>query len=267
VTWGARDVSVLYAGRPALVEVTVDLRPGQIAIVVGGDGAGKTTLCRSVVGLEAVAGGRVSRPARTCFQPETSGVWPELTVMENLEFVARGYALDRSPARSRIAELLEVTDLADARDRPGRQLSGGMRQKLGVAMAVLSEPELLVLDEPTTGLDPVSRLELWSFIDLSARQGRAVLVTSTYLDEATRADVVTVLDEGRVLTSGSVAEIISEMPGRIFVSDRKIGMQSWRRGASWRAWSETGDPIPGAREVEPDLTDVVTVAALAGEQR
>jgi hypothetical protein len=79
--------------------------------------------------------------------------------------------------------------------------------------------------------------------------------------------VVTVLDEGHVLASGSVAEIVSGMPGRIFVSHRKIGSQSWRRGASWRAWSATGDPIPGAEEVEPDLTDVATVAALAGEQR
>jgi ABC-2 type transport system ATP-binding protein len=141
-----------------------------------------------------------------------------------------------------------------------------MRQKLGVAMAVLSEPELLVLDEPTTGLDPVSRLELWSFIDRSAREGRAVLVSSTYVDEATRGDTVLGLEEGRVLASGEVAKVVAGMTGRLFVTTHKHSANSWRRGETWRAWSPDGSPIPGGREIEPDLSDVVTVAALAEER-
>jgi ABC-2 type transport system ATP-binding protein len=265
VTWGVNDVSVRLGRRLALDDVTLDLNPGHIAVVVGGDGAGKTTLCRTIAGLEEVASGEVSRPPRTSFQPESSGVWSDLTTLENLEFVARGYDLDASHARARIDELLEVTDLAEARDRLGRQLSGGMRQKLGVAMAVLSEPELLVLDEPTTGLDPVSRLELWSFINRSAREGRAVLVSSTYVDEATRGDTILALEEGRVLASGEVAEVLAGMPGRLFTTGRRHGANSWHRGDSWRVWSPDGAPPPGAREVEPDLSDVVTVAALAGE--
>lgn len=265
MTWGVNGVSVRFGKRVVLDGVTLELKPGHIAVVVGGDGSGKTTLCRTIVGLEEVVAGEVARPSRTCFQPESSGVWSDLTTLENLEFVARGYNLDASHARARISELLEVTDLAEARERLGRQLSGGMRQKLGVAMAVLSEPELLVLDEPTTGLDPVSRLELWSFINRSAREGRAVLVSSTYVDEATRGDTVLALEEGRVLASGEVAEVVAGMPGRLFAAGHKEGAFSWRRGESWRVWSADGVPPAGAREVEPDLSDVVTVAALAGE--
>lgn len=267
MSWGLRDVSVILAGRPVLDAVNLNLEPGAIAVVVGGDGAGKTTLCRTLVGLEEVASGEVARPPLTCFQPESSGVWRELTTEENLQFVAGAYGLQPTHARSRIEELLEVTDLVDARNRLGRQLSGGMRQKLGVAMAVLSEPELLVLDEPTTGLDPVSRLELWSFINRSAREGRAVVVSSTYVDEASRGDTVLALEEGKVLASGAVGEVLSGMPGRLFVSDHKMGSLSWRRAESWRVWAPDGKAVPGTQEISPDLSDVVTVAALAGEQR
>lgn len=267
MSWGVENVSVSYGSTEALDDVTLDLDPGRIAVVVGGDGAGKTTLCRTIVGLEGVGAGEVRRPGRTCFQPETSGVWGDLTVLENLQFVAGGYRLPADHSRSRIEELLEVTELNDARDRLGRQLSGGMRQKLGVAMAVLSEPDLLILDEPTTGLDPVSRVELWSFINRSAREGRAVLVSTTYVDEATRGDSVLALDDGKVLARGSVADTIAAMSGRLFEAGERIGGHSWHRGQSWRVWSPDGSDVPGAREITPDLADVVTVAALAGEHR
>lgn len=267
MTWGVEAVSVAYGSTQALDDVTLDLESGRIAVVVGGDGAGKTTLCRTIVGLEGVAAGEVRRPERTCFQPESSGVWDDLSVLENLQFVAGGYRLPVDHSRSRIEELLEVTELNDARDRLGRELSGGMRQKLGVAMAVLSEPELLILDEPTTGLDPVSRVELWSFISRSAREGRAVLVSTTYVDEAARGDSVLALDDGKVLARGSVAETVAAMSGRLFETVEKRGDYSWHRGESWRVWSPDGSNIPGGREVTPDLADVVTVAALAGGQR
>lgn len=267
MTWGVEGVSVLYGAHHALHDVTLDLEPGRIAVVVGGDGAGKTTLCRTVVGLEDVSAGEVRRPKRTSFQPETSGVWGDLTVLENLRFVAGGYGLSTNHSRSRIEELLEVTELSDARNRLGRQLSGGMRQKLGVSMAVLSEPELLILDEPTTGLDPVSRVELWSFINRSAREGRAVLVSTTYVDEAARGDSVLALDDGEVLAAGSMADALAAMPGRLFETDEKMGDRSWHRGDSWRVWSPDGSEISRGREITPDLADVVTVAALAGHDR
>lgn len=267
MTWGVEGVTVSYEGHPALNEVSVRLEPGSIGVVVGGDGAGKTTLCRTIVGLERAESGAVNRPARTCFQPESSGVWADLTVLENLEFVAGGYQLEEDHARKRIEALLEATDLTGARNRLGRQLSGGMRQKLGVAMAVLSEPDLLVLDEPTTGLDPVSRLELWSFISLSAREGRAVLVSTNYIDEAQRGDSLVALDDGRVLASGSVADAVASMPGKVFTSEKRVATESWHRGHAWRTWSPDGSPVDGATEAAPDLADVITVAALAEEER
>jgi len=265
MNWGVDRVTVAFGDTIALDEVSVELDRGEIAVVVGGDGAGKTTLCRTIVGLEQVTSGETSRPSRTCFQPETSGVWADLTVVENLEFVAGGYGLDTAHTRSRIDELLEVTGLRSASDRLGRQLSGGMRQKLGVAMAVLSEPDLLVLDEPTTGLDPVSRLELWSFINRSALEGRGVLISTTYVDEAERADTVVALDEGRVLATGSVESIVQSMPGRLFTADEKKGLTSWHRGHAWRVWSPDGAEVPNATETQPDLADVVTVAAIDRE--
>lgn len=265
MSWGLRGVTVTFGANRALDGVTIELERGMIAIVVGGDGAGKTTLCRTIVGLESPESGEVSRSPRTCFQPETSGVWADLTVLENLQFVAGAYGLETSRAKGRIDELLDVTDLADASDRLGRDLSGGMRQKLGVAMAVLSEPELLVLDEPTTGLDPVSRLELWSFINRAAREGRGVVVSTTYVDEASRADSLLALDEGKVLASGAVSDAVSSMPGRLFETKEKRGPRSWHRADSWRVWSPDGSDVRGGHEVRPDLADVVTVAALAGE--
>lgn len=267
MTWGVDGVTVAYGEVAALREVTVNLAPGEIGVVVGGDGAGKTTLCRTLVGLEEAVSGGVTRPGRTAYQPATSGVWADLTVMENLAFVAGGYGLDTDRAKRRIDELLEATDLTEATERLGRELSGGMRQKLGVAMAVISEPELLVLDEPTTGLDPISRLELWSFIVRSAREGRAVLMTTTYVDEAERGDTVLGLDEGSVLASGSVDDVISAMPGKVFDVPDWRGSLSWHRGESWRVWSPEGNHVDGGTQIQPDLSDVVTVAALARSVR
>lgn len=263
MTWGVEGVSV---GDGSLSDVSVSIDPGTITAVVGGDGAGKTTLSRVMVGLTKVESGEVSRPDRIGFQPETSGVWRDLTVAENLALVAGAYRIGSAERDRRIEELLDVTGLGEARDRLGGDLSGGMRQKLGVAMALLPSPDLLVLDEPTTGLDPVSRLELWAFIGTAASEGRAVFLTTGYMDEAARAETVLALDEGRVLASGDVDEVVGSMPGRIYPTDHRDGRFSWRRGNAWRTWSPDGSIPDGARPVEPDLADVVTVAALQREE-
>jgi len=265
MSWGLSSVRVVFGDTVALDGVSLDVGPGETAVVVGGDGAGKTTLSRTLAGLEEVAEGNVRRPDRTGYQPESSGVWNDLTVMENLEFVAGAYQVEAARASGRIDQLLEVTDLGPASDRLGRHLSGGMRQKLGVAMALLSDPELLVLDEPSTGLDPLSRVELWSFIGLAAREGRAVVVTTAYVDEAARAEKVLVLDDGYVLASGSVDHVLSALPGVVYESDHPVGARSWRRGPTWRVWSPDASLPSGVTATVTDLADVVTVAALARE--
>lgn len=265
MSFGVENVSVSFGATKALRGVTVDVEPGTVTAVVGGDGAGKTTLARTLVGLEPVDEGRVHRPDRVGFQPESSGVWGDLSVYENLALVAGAYGFTPQETESRIDELLDVTALASTRDRLGRELSGGMRQKLGVAMALLATPDLLVLDEPTTGLDPVSRLELWAFIARAASEGRAVLTTTAYVEEAERAAQVFVLDEGQVLASGSVADVLAAVPGSLFTVDHRGEPLSWRRGRSWRVWSPTGHAPANSQPVEADLQDAVTVAALARE--
>ena len=143
-----------------------------------------------------------------------------------------------------------------------------MRQKLGVIAALLHRPDLLILDEPSTGVDPVSRSGLWSLIASAAADGAAVVLATTYIDDAQRASTVLVLDGGRQLAAGPPPDIVADMPGTVVVADvRPDGQASsraWRRGASWRVWCPPGAPYPGD-PVAPDLQDAVTVAALARE--
>jgi ABC-2 type transport system ATP-binding protein len=263
--WGLTRATVSYDERPALEDVTLNLRRGSVVAVAGGDGAGKTTLLRSLLGLVAVSSGDVRRPGENDigYLPASSGVYPDLTVDENLVFASGAYGVRGEAYRQASEELLERTALESARDRLGGKLSGGMRQKLGLAMAMVHRPSLLVLDEPSTGIDPVSRRELWHLISTAARSGTAVVMTTTYLDEAGRCDFVCVLDEGRVLLQGSPTELVVEMGGSVREGTRRPASDfAWRRGATWRSWSEDPSVNGDLRVVDPDLQDAVVVAAL-----
>jgi ABC-2 type transport system ATP-binding protein len=264
--WGLDDVAVNLGHHVALDGIDLAVADGDVTSVVGGDGAGKTTLARLMVGLLRPSRGRVRRPERRMvgYQSESSGVWGDLTVGENLDFVATAHHIGASERSRRIDELLDVTRLGPARQRLAARLSGGMRQKLGVAMALLPSPRLLVLDEPTTGLDPVSRTELWAVIARAAAGGTAVLATTTYLEEAERASTVLALDQGRPLAAGTLDQVRAAMRGAVATVDAGFtGPFRWRRGPGWRAWFPDGDVPPGAVHVEPDLSDLVTVAAFA----
>jgi ABC-type multidrug transport system ATPase subunit len=214
VTYGVDDLSVRFGPHRALHRVTLDVAPGEVAAVVGGDGAGKSTLLRALVGTVAPTEGVVRRPpvARIGFLASTSGTYPDLSVDENLEFSATAYGLARADARARAADYLERTGLAEVRGRLAGDLSGGMRQKLGVIRALLHQPDLVVLDEPTTGVDPVSRADLWWLIARAAAGGAAVVFATTYLDEAERAAQVLVLDAGECLVAGTPREVIAATP-------------------------------------------------------
>jgi ABC-2 type transport system ATP-binding protein len=261
--WGVSDVTVRYGARSALSRVRIEVPAGSITAVVGADGAGKTTLLKVLAGAREPDDGVVRRPPaeRLGFVSTGSGSYPDLTVEENLGFAAAAYSVP--DAEQRFEELLSATGLVEARHRLGGQLSGGMRQKLGVAMALTHRPELLILDEPTTGLDPVSRLDVWGLMMGAAADGAAVLLSTAYLEEAERAASILVLDDGQALVVGSPDEVLASVPGAVLEAKfRPGGMMSWRRGSTWRAWSPDGASVRGARAVPPDLEDAVMVAAL-----
>lgn len=260
-----RDAVVRFGDRLALDGVSLAAAPASVTAVVGGDGAGKTTLLRAVVGQVALDSGSVHRPglASIGYLPATVGSWRGLTVQENVDFVGGSYRVPADRLARRSADLLAAAGLDPFRDRLAGQLSGGMRRKLGVCLAMLHDPELLVLDEPSTGVDPVSRVDLWRLAAQAAAGGTAVVLSTTYLDEAERARHVLVLDAGRALVSGPPGRVAEQMPGLLTEQRQPVRPAwAWRRGREFRElWADQAPPEQ-LRTIEPELADVVIAHAL-----
>ncbi|HZR51840.1 MAG TPA: ABC transporter ATP-binding protein [Streptosporangiaceae bacterium] len=260
--WGATDVTVRFGRTVALEEVSIKATKATVTAVVGGDGAGKSTLLRCVAGALAPGSGTIARPEahRIGYLPPGQGGYEDLSVTENLQFVLSAYNIHRE-----LDDYLERSGLAGVRTRLAGHLSGGMRRKLGVIAALLPEPELAVLDEPTTGVDPVSRADMWWLIARAAAGGAAVLLATTYLEEAARAERVLVLDAGRPLVAGPPGEVVAAMPGAIVPvpdepADQSERRRAWRRAGGWRVWQPDGHG-----GLTPDLQDAVCVAAINRE--
>lgn len=238
----------------ALSEFSGSFAPGTVSAVIGGDGAGKTTLLRALAGRVPLNASRtVGLPVDSSnigYLPAHSGVWRNLSVAENIEFVSRAFQLPSEEARRRAATLLARAGLSDVTARLAGRLSGGMRQKLGVVLATLHAPGLVLLDEPTTGVDPISRAEIWSLIADAAAEGATVVFATTYLDEAERAAQLFLLGAGSLLASGRPDSVIAQTPGRIWqaaMSQRAARAavadpRGWRRGNTVYLW----DPAPDA---------------------
>jgi ABC-2 type transport system ATP-binding protein len=272
--WGVHDLTVRYGALLALDGVELPVPRGLVTAVVGGDGAGKTTLLRVLAGVQTASRGAVRRPPprQIGFVAAGAGVYDDLTVSENLEFTGGAHGVRGATLAARAAPLLARTGLADARPRLAGKLSGGMRQKLAFVLAVLHQPQLLILDEPTTGVDPVSRADLWRLIAACAADGTAVVLATTYLDEAERATQVLLLDEGRTLAAGRPEQITAAVPGTVAeAAAAPGGVAAWRRGGTWRVWLPPGvsaaGAAPAARPVTPDFADAVIVASLARHGR
>jgi ABC-2 type transport system ATP-binding protein len=222
---GKRDVVAALAG------VSFDASGGTLAALVGPDGAGKTTLLRlaaglmdpdsgsiSVLGLDSVADS-LEIQGRIGYMPQRFGLYEDLTVRENMDLYADLHGVPGAERPARYARLMEMTDLGPFTERLAGRLSGGMKQKLGLACTLISSPGLLLLDEPTVGVDPLSRRELWAIINgLVHEEGLAVLVSTPDLDEAGHCDHVIVLDRGRMLVQGRPDEISRLALGRTFVA-------------------------------------------------
>lgn len=269
MSWGLDNVVVSRGRRAALAGVTVPADPSRVTVLIGGDGAGKSTCLQVLAGLVQPGQGVVRRPAkeRIGYVPATAGMYPDLTVQENVDFTADAYRLSGSERRRRADEIVGRTGLGEVRHRLGGRLSGGMQRKLAVGLALLHSPELLVLDEPTTGVDPVSRADLWRLIYRAAAEGAAVVAATTYVNEAARAAWVVLLESGTMLASGSPGDILRGVPGAVGVASgtERPAPLSWRRGAAWRVWAPAGSLPAQARPAEPDFDDAVVVAALAAE--
>ena len=234
--------------------------------VVGGDGSGKTTLLRVLVGEIAPDRGSVEAPdpASIGYLPATAGSWSNLSVTENMDFVGGVYGLGGSELAERRDRRLGQASLLPVVDRLSSQLSGGMRRKLGFSMAMLHDPVLLVLDEPSTGVDPVSRVDLWRMVSEAAAAGAAVVMSTTYLDEAERAASLLALDRGSTLASGPLDEVLSSFDGVVTrcVEPRRREW-AWRRGRAFHEWWPSVAQVPAdAQLVTPDLEDVVISLSL-----
>ncbi len=220
------EVSHRYRAVAALAGVSLAIPAGVMAGVIGPDGVGKSTLLALIAGVRRIQDGSVvvlggnmadhaqrdRVGARIAYMPQGLGrnLYPTLTVAENLDFFGRLFGLAQAVRRQRMDDLLARTGLAPFRERPAGKLSGGMKQKLALCCALIHEPDLLVLDEPTTGIDPLSRLQFWRLIaDIRARRpDMSVLVATAYMEEAQRFDWLAAMDGGRIIASGPPGAIL-----------------------------------------------------------
>jgi len=266
----------------AIAGITASATRGAVTGLIGPDGAGKTTLMRMVAGLLKADAGRIevlgtdvahdplAVQARLGYMPQRFGLYEDLSVRENLDLYADLQGVPTAERSGRYAELLHMTGLGPFTSRLAGRLSGGMKQKLGLACTLVHPPELLLLDEPTVGVDPVSRRELWQIIGHLTREARTTVLFSTaYLDEAERCDSVLLIHEGRLLGSGPPGSFTAEMAGRSFFATATLGRRRLQallaetpgvidaviQGSQVRVVTASAEPLEPTLVVDaPDLT-------------
>ena len=211
----------------AVDRLSLDVEKGEIFAIVGPDGAGKTTLMRLICGALALDEGTISVDgvdltretalvqASIGYMPQRFSLYPDLSVMENLRFYGDIFGVARAKFAEHAKELLEEFSLAPFGERLADELSGGMKQKLALACTLIHKPATILLDEPTAGVDPVSRREFWRILYRINGTGTTILVSTPYMDEAERAHRVAFVTRGAVLTCGSPAELKSHLAGEV----------------------------------------------------
>lgn len=212
----------------AVDHVSFEIQPGEIWGFLGPNGAGKSTTIRMLCGILDPTEGSAqvlgfdvrSHPeeikARIGYMSQRFSLYSDLTVRENLEFYAGVYGLTRDALRTQVDKWLERSGLTDRQRAPARELSGGFRQRLALGCAVLHRPRMVFLDEPTAGVDPVSRRDFWDLIDRFSEEGTTIMVTTHYMDEAEHCDRLAFIYEGKIITQGAPGEIKhTQMPGQV----------------------------------------------------
>ena len=223
-----RELSLAYGKVTALDNVSLDIPAQKLVGLIGPDGVGKSTLLSLITGAHAMQHGELEvlngsmRDAahrnmicpRIAYMPQGLGknLYFTLTVEENLQFFGRLFGHDAAERRKRIDRLTRSTGLYPFLDRPAGKLSGGMKQKLGLCCSLIHDPELLILDEPTTGVDPLARRQFWDLVDSIKKEQpqMSVIVATAYMDEAQRFDWLIAMDEGKILDTGTPAELLEK---------------------------------------------------------
>jgi ABC-2 type transport system ATP-binding protein len=291
-----RGLTRRFAAVTAVDALTFDVARGELFGLVGPDGAGKTTTLRMLSGVlrptagDALLGGvSVARDPegvkhRIAYMSQRFGLYADLTVRENIEFYADLYRVPRAARPARLARLYQFSALGPFEDRLAGKLSGGMKQKLSLCCALIHQPEILLLDEPTFGVDPISRRDLWLILHEMVAQGVTVIASTAYMDEAERCDHVALLDGGKVIALDRPASLQAALGGEMLsvrVTDprRAVGVLAaapgvrraalfgdaihvtlGARASDWPAargaLADAGIDVLDAQEVEPSLEDV-----------
>ena len=292
----AENLTKKFGALTAVDQLNLTVKKGEIFGLVGPDGSGKTTLMRLFSGIlqptsgdARVLGHSVTREAeplkeRIGYMAQRFALYGNLTVMENIHFYADLYEVPRKERPPRVERLLTFSNLAPFQDRLAQNLSGGMKQKLGLACALVHTPEVLFLDEPTNGVDPVSRRDFWRILYDLLQEGVTILISTAYLDEAERCHRVGLMHQGRFLSVGSPKEVKDLMKGELWevrcpqkmrtleVLKNLAGVRSAgifgdkihvlleegekARGDMERLLPESGNEILSLRKISPSLEDV-----------
>lgn len=281
-TISAVDVSKRYDSAHGVTHLTFDVPSGHILGLIGPSGSGKTTTVRLLAGLLTRDSGTLSVldrdptdfddeiRSKIGYLPQSTLLYPTLTMQENLEFVASLYGYLRKERRVRAGEMLEMVDLATQADMRLEQASGGMRRRLGLAAALLHDPSVVFLDEPTAGLDPILRRALWDRFKEMRDDGRTLIITTQYVGEAAYCDAITLLAEGEIVASGAPEALRSDAYGGELIDVVFTTTPSWTVMQSLSDATDAVDIRPtGSRSVRLIVADagtaIPTISNMAGE--
>ena len=284
--FSAQGLRFAYGAEPVLQGIDVAVAAGEIVGLVGADGAGKTTLMRIAVGQLQAGDGSITLLGKAptdpalrddiAYMPQGFGLYQDLSVAENLDFFADLHGLPRATARHRIADLLARTGLAGFEARRAGQLSGGMMQKLALSCALVSAPRMMFLDEPTTGVDPVSRRAFWQLLDGVRSEGVSILYATANMDEAERCDRVVLLQDGRLVRQGTPLALADPGAMQLLsvsgpeVRDHRETLRGFPGvrlvfavGSRLHVWLEDGVQLPAFTRALAQLSPALKVQAAA----